>query len=48
VIDPTAPSLATAMGEPIRMLVPLGIVLFLLALGLYVFNRMAPRIAEEL
>ena len=48
VIDPTAPSLATAMGDPVRMLIPLGLIFALFGLGLYVFSRMAPRIAEEL
>jgi ABC-2 type transport system permease protein len=48
VVDPTAPSAATAIGEPARLLIPLAIVLGLFALGLYAFNRMAPRIAEEL
>jgi ABC-2 type transport system permease protein len=48
IVDPTAPSLATAMGDPARMLIPLGIVVGLLTLGLVVFNRMAPSIAEEL
>jgi ABC-2 type transport system permease protein len=48
IVDPTAPSLATAIGEPVRILIPLGIVLGLLALGLACFNRMAPSIAEEL
>jgi ABC-2 type transport system permease protein len=48
IVDPTAPSLATAIGDPVRMLIPLGIVVGLLALGLASFNRMAPSIAEEL
>ena len=48
VVDPTAPSVATAIGDPVRLLIPLGVVLVLFALGLYSFNRTAPRIAEEL
>jgi ABC-2 type transport system permease protein len=48
VVDPTAPSLATAIGEPARMLIPLGLVAVAFGLGLYVFNRRASRIAEEL
>jgi ABC-2 type transport system permease protein len=47
-IDPTAPSAAQAAGGGVRLLVPIGIVLVLLALGFWVFNREAPRIAEEL
>ena len=48
IVDPTAPSLATAIGDPVRILIPVGIVVGLLALGLASFNRMAPSIAEEL
>jgi ABC-2 type transport system permease protein len=47
-IDPQAPSAAQAAGGSVRLLVPIGIVLGLLALGFWVFNREAPRIAEEL
>jgi ABC-2 type transport system permease protein len=47
-IDPRAPSAAHAAGGGLRLLVPIGIVLVLLALGFWVFNREAPRIAEEL
>jgi ABC-2 type transport system permease protein len=48
IVDPTAPSLATAIGDPVRMLIPLAIVAVVFWLGLYVFNRRASRIAEEL
>jgi ABC-2 type transport system permease protein len=48
VIDPAAPSAADAIGEPALLLVPAAIVLGTLALGLWVFAREAPRIAEEL
>jgi ABC-2 type transport system permease protein len=48
VIDPTAPSAADAIGNDVLLLVPAGIVLGTLALGLWVFAREAPRIAEEL
>jgi ABC-2 type transport system permease protein len=48
IVDPTAPSLATAIGDPIRMLVPLGVVALAFGLGLYVFVRRASRIVEEL
>jgi ABC-2 type transport system permease protein len=48
IVDPTAPSVATAIGEPVRLLIPLGVVLLFFLLGMYSFHRMAPRIAEEL
>ncbi len=47
-VDPAAPSAAEAMGGKVHLLVPIGIVLGLFALGLYVFSREAPRIAEDL
>jgi ABC-2 type transport system permease protein len=48
VIDPGAPSAAQAIGGGERLLIPAAIVAGLFALGLWVFNREAPRIAEEL
>ena len=48
VIDPGAPSAAQAIGGTARLLIPAAIVVGLFALGLWVFNREAPRIAEEL
>jgi ABC-2 type transport system permease protein len=48
VIDPSAPSAATLIGGADRLLIPAGIVLGVFALGLWVFNREAPRIAENL
>jgi ABC-2 type transport system permease protein len=48
VIDPTAPSAADAIGTPALLLVPAAIVLLAVGLGLWVFAREAPRIAEEL
>jgi ABC-2 type transport system permease protein len=48
IVDPTAPSLATAIGDPVRILIPLGVVALAFGLGLYVFVRRAPRIVEEL
>ncbi len=48
IVDPTAPSLATAIGEPVRILIPLGVVFAAAIVGLYTFNRMSPNIAEEL
>ncbi len=47
-LDPSAPSAAAAVGPDVRLLLPLGIVVGLFALGLYVFNRETPRIAENL
>ena len=47
-IDPTAPSATQAAGGTLRLMIPIVIVLVLLGLGFWVFNREAPRIAEEL
>jgi ABC-2 type transport system permease protein len=48
VIDPSAPSAAAAIGGGARLLVPAAIVAGVFGLGLWVFSRMAPHIAEEL
>ncbi len=48
VIDPSAPSAADAVGGAIWLLVPISIGVFVVWLGYWVFNREAPRIAEEL
>lgn len=48
VIDPEAMSAAEAAGGWQWLLIPAGIIVGLLALGFWVFNREAPRIAEEL
>jgi ABC-2 type transport system permease protein len=48
VIDQGAPTAATLIGGPALLLAPLGIVVALFALGLWVFTREAPRIAEDL
>jgi ABC-2 type transport system permease protein len=48
VIDPTAASAGHAAGGWVWMLVPTAIVLGVFAFGLWVFNREAPNIAEEL
>jgi ABC-2 type transport system permease protein len=48
VIDPNAASAGEAAGGWIWMLIPLGIIVGVFALGFWVFNREAPRIAEEL
>jgi ABC-2 type transport system permease protein len=47
-IDPQAPSAGTAIGGPIWLAIPAAITVGLFAAGFLVFNRMAPRIAEEL
>jgi ABC-2 type transport system permease protein len=47
-IDPQAPSATAAAGGTLRLLIPIVIVLVLLVVGFWVFNREAPRIAEEL
>jgi ABC-2 type transport system permease protein len=47
-VDPTAPSAAQAIGGAPRLLIPFGIVVLACAVGFWVFNREAPRIAEEL
>jgi ABC-2 type transport system permease protein len=48
VVDPGARHAWDAIGDPIRILIPLGIVAFTFALGLWVFKREAPRFAENL
>jgi ABC-2 type transport system permease protein len=47
-VDPTAPTAAAAAGGTFNLLVPAAIILGLFGLGFYVFNKQAPRIAEEL
>jgi ABC-2 type transport system permease protein len=48
VVDPTAPHAATLIGGSVRLLIPLGIIVGAVILGAWVFNREAPRIAENL
>jgi ABC-2 type transport system permease protein len=48
VIDPGAPSAAAAAGGELRLLLPAAVVLGAFAIGWRVFDRSAPRIAEEL
>ncbi|HEU4974341.1 MAG TPA: ABC transporter permease [Baekduia sp.] len=48
VIDPTAPSAAAAAGGWLPLLIPLTIGVGVVAGGFVLFNRIAPRIAEEL
>jgi ABC-2 type transport system permease protein len=47
-IDPDAPTAASLIGGWGRMLIPLAIVAFVFALGMWVFARETPRIAENL
>jgi ABC-2 type transport system permease protein len=47
-VDPNAPGAAAAIGGTARLLLPLGIIVGVFALGLWFFNREAPRIAENL
>jgi ABC-type polysaccharide/polyol phosphate transport system ATPase subunit/ABC-type polysaccharide/polyol phosphate export permease len=47
-IDPSAPTAAESVGGTAMLLVPLGIVFGFLALGLWLFSREAPRVAERL
>jgi ABC-2 type transport system permease protein len=48
VIDPGAPTAAQAIGGSERLLIPALVVIGVFALGFWVFNREAPRVAEEL
>jgi ABC-2 type transport system permease protein len=48
VIDPEAPTAATVIGEGWRLVLPFAVVAATFALGLWVFTREAPRIAEDL
>ena len=47
-IDPEAPSAAEVIGGAERLLLPIGIAVAVCALGVWYFQREAPRIAEEL
>ena len=47
-IDPGAPGVAEAMGGGAWWLLPVGVLLAVCGLGLWIFNREAPRIAERL
>ena len=48
VIDPSASTAAEAIGPYVRLLLPVGITVALFVLGLWVFKRETPRIAENL
>jgi ABC-2 type transport system permease protein len=47
-VDPRAPTLVEAIGGYPLALAPLAVVVAVVALGFWVFNRAAPRVAEEL
>jgi ABC-2 type transport system permease protein len=47
-LDPDAPTTAQVMGGRVWLLVPIGLIVGIFLLGLWVFNREAPRIAERL
>lgn len=47
-INPAAPSALEAIGGWLRLLVPIGVVVIVFVLGVWLFNREAPRIAENL
>jgi ABC-2 type transport system permease protein len=47
-IDPNAPTAGEAIGGDVRLLIPLGVVAIVFALGVWIFMREAPRIAENL
>ena len=48
IIDPTAPGPAEAAGGVVRLLVPAAVFVGVCWLAIWIFNREAPRIAEEL
>lgn len=47
-IDPHQPNVGVWIGGSVRLLIPLGIIVGAFAVGLWFFNREAPRIAENL
>jgi ABC-2 type transport system permease protein len=48
VIDPSAPTAGEAIGGDVYLLIPLAITVGVIVLGVWVFMREAPRIAEDL
>ncbi len=48
VIDPDAPTAATVIGGTWRLILPLGVIALTFVVGLWIFTREAPRIAEDL
>jgi ABC-2 type transport system permease protein len=47
-IDPTVPGAAAEIGGWARLLIPFAIIVVVFVIGLWVFNREAPHIAEDL
>ena len=47
-VDPTAPTASDVIGGTARLLIPLAVVVVVFVLGVWVFMREAPRIAENL
>ncbi|MBU6337875.1 MAG: ABC transporter permease [Acidobacteria bacterium] len=48
VIDPAAPTVSQVLGSPWLVAIPVSLALLLALVSYIVFNRMAPRVAEEL
>jgi ABC-2 type transport system permease protein len=48
VINHATPSVSRLLGGKVELAIPLGIVVFVFVLGFYVFNRVAPTVAEDL
>ena len=48
VIDPNAPTAVGAMAHDWNILIPVGIIALSIGLGFWIFNREAPRIAEQI
>jgi ABC-2 type transport system permease protein len=48
VLDPSANTAAEVIGSDVRLLIPFGLIVLVFCLGLWVFAREAPRIAENL
>lgn len=47
-VNPAAPSATEAVGGGLRFLLPVGLIVVVFCLGMWLFNREAPRIAENL
>jgi ABC-2 type transport system permease protein len=48
VIDPGAPTAIGAMGQPWHIALPIAIMVLSVVLGFWIFNREAPKIAEQI
>jgi ABC-2 type transport system permease protein len=48
VVDPSHEDPVSVFGDPLLVVVPIGITIAVLVIGFIVFNRLAPHIAEEL